>query len=109
MIYDAGTVVVVPYPFVDHPVTRVRPALVLSHREFNDSGQTILAMITTAARSTWPGDWAIAEWDMAGLKTPSVVRLKLFTLQNFVLQRSVGALSALDLEAVRSVLRRTFT
>ena len=34
-IYERFDVVVVPFPFVDSPTTKPRPALVLSTRAFN--------------------------------------------------------------------------
>jgi len=47
MIYSRYDVVTVPFPFVDRPKTKKRPAVVLSNMEFNKSNHTILAMITT--------------------------------------------------------------
>ena len=102
MICDAGDVVIVPFPFVDHPVVKIRPALVLSVRRFNaDEGQSLLAMITTAARSHWTSDCPIRELEPAGLKTASVVRLKLFTFENAVIGRRLGSLADQDFTAVR--------
>ena len=56
MICSRNDVVVVPFPFVDKPKTKKRPALVLSNLDFNKSGHTILAMITTKQHPSWPGD-----------------------------------------------------
>jgi mRNA interferase MazF len=101
MISEAFEVVVVPFPFIDMSVSKPRPALVLSTGTFNEAnGHTLLAMITTAARSRWPSDQPIADLASAGLRTPCVVRLKLFTLENRLLDRGVGALVAGDREAV---------
>ena len=48
MICDSGDIVAVPFPFVDSPQTKRRPALVLSKRDFNQNHKhTLLAMITT--------------------------------------------------------------
>ena len=78
MICDFGDVVVVPFPFVDAQVVKHRPALVLSNRVFNaSSGQSVLAMITSANQSTWPTDLEIADLEQAGLKHYSVVRWKI--------------------------------
>lgn len=75
----------------------MRPAVALSNADFNaDNGQTILAMITTGARSSWPSDMPIADLAAAGLSHASVVRLKLFTLPNQLLLKQTGRLSRTD-------------
>lgn len=76
MTSDRWTVVVVPFPFGDQPGHKRRPALVLSHKNFNRSGHTILSMITTASHRPWPGDVRLAEPGKAGLDVPCIVRLK---------------------------------
>ncbi|MCB1457407.1 MAG: type II toxin-antitoxin system PemK/MazF family toxin, partial [Nitratireductor sp.] len=52
MICDRHAVVVVPFPFHEIAVTKRRPALVISGKEFNaTNGWTIIAMITTARKT----------------------------------------------------------
>ncbi len=109
MICDFGDVVVVPFPFVDAQVVKHRPALVLSNRVFNaSSGQSVLAMITSANQSTWPTDLEIADLEQAGLKHYSVVRWKLFTLVNSTLLAVIDKLSDADEGAVAQALVRNF-
>lgn len=97
MICSFGDVVVVPFPFVDEPILKRRPALVLSNENFNaENGQSILAMITTGARSAWPSDVSISDTASAGLTHRSVVRWKLFTLPNQSILRRAGALGTKD-------------
>jgi len=101
MICEPYATVVVPFPFTDLAVAKKRPALVLSARAFNESNaHTLLAMITTAARSHWPSDHAIEDLPAAGLRVPCVVRLKLFTLENSLLERRIGSLADRDRQAV---------
>ena len=109
MICDPGAVVLVPYPFVDHPVVKVRPALVLSSRRFNSFGDTLTAMITTAARSRWPGDLTVCDWAAAGLKRPCIIRFKIVTLQNEAIFQELGALSASDARAARDGMLRVLS
>lgn len=105
MICDPWAVAVVPFPFSDRPSARRRPALVLSRRKFNKHGHTILAMITTASHSAWPGDTTIEDREPAGLHTDCIVRLKLFTLDNRLLLKRIGSLSATDRATVTAALR----
>jgi mRNA interferase MazF len=100
MICEPGAVVVVPFPFSDLPVAKPRPALVLSPATMNaETGQTLMAMITSAARSTWPHDVEIADLDAAGLPRPCRVRWKLFSIDNRLIARQTGALGAADRKA----------
>jgi mRNA interferase MazF len=96
-ICDRFDVAVVLFPFVDTPRVKPRPALVLSKRAFNAAhGVSVLAMITTAAHTRWPSDIAISDRIKAGLSSPSVVRLKLFTLENEIIARRIGRLTRAD-------------
>lgn len=73
-------VVVVPFPFTERPVTKRRPAVVVSASRFNTAhAGKILAMVTsTPAR--WPSDVALRDWRQAGLNVACWVRFKLHTL-----------------------------
>lgn len=103
---EAGDVAIVPFPFTDIAVAKPRPALVLSAREANEAnGATLFAMITTAQRSHWPSDVPLADAAAAGLSNASLVRLKLFTLDNRLISRVVGKLSRRDRAAVRKMLK----
>jgi len=97
VICERHQVVVVPFPFHEIAVSKRRPVLVLSGREFNETnGQTVVAMITTAKKTNWPSDTLVEDLDAAGLRTPCLVRLRLQTLPNEIIVRSLGTLAALD-------------
>lgn len=106
--FDAFDVVVVPFPFTDRTTSKRRPALVLSDGEgFNRLvGQAVLAMITSATNSDWPFDVEIQDLDAAGLPSASIVRMKLFTLDQQLILRKAGSLAAPDRELVSAALRR---
>lgn len=97
MIYDRFDVVKVPFPFTDKQSTKVRPALVLSNNEFNQSvGKTIFAMITSSTRVNWLHDTVITDLCGAGLTVPSRVRMKIFTIDNGFILKRLGRLSVDD-------------
>jgi mRNA interferase MazF len=103
--FERWDVVVVPFPFTDKARTRRRPALVLS-----DAGtlgaidHATMAMITSARNPPWPLDVAVADLDSAGLPAPSVVRMKLFTLDLRFVHEGIGALAKADRKAVATSL-----
>ncbi len=109
--FEAFDVVVVPFPFTDRTTTKRRPALVLSDAgNFNKKlGQSILAMITSASNSVWPLDVNIQDLDTAGLPSPSVVRMKLFTLDDQLVIRKAGALAKQDQSAVSTAIHQLLT
>src|SRR5664279_4023431 len=82
--YERFDVVVVPFPFTDSATTKRRPALMISSaKAFNQpAGHSVLAMITSAGNAAWPLDVAISDGTAAGLAVASLVRMKLFTLDN---------------------------
>ena len=106
MICEPWDVAVVPFPFTESPAVKRRPALVLSATGFNRaSGHTILAMITTARHSRWPGDIPLASAP-SGLLKDCVVRMKLFTLDNRLIVRVISKLAAKERQKVRASLEQ---
>ena len=107
MNFDPGEIVEVPFPFVDLPVRKRRPALVLGNDE--RSGATaVLAMITSAKRSRWESDVSLQDWSEAGLNAPSLVRWKIFTLETALIADRRGTLSEADRVAVGRAFKRLF-
>lgn len=95
--YERYDVLTALFPFIDVPVRKPRPVAVLSNAAFNTAnGHVVTAMITTGAGSRWPSDHPIIDLAAAGLKHPSVVRCKLFTLPNTQIGRRIGQLAAAD-------------
>jgi mRNA interferase MazF len=65
-----------------------------------------MAMITSAKNSAWPLDVEIKELKLAGLPSPSIVRMKLFTIDHRLVLSTIGALSDDDSIKVRSALQK---
>lgn len=103
-------VVVVPFPYTDQQTTRKRPALIISGANNFDRriGQSVMAMITSAAHSSWPLDVHIGDLASAGLPAPSLVRFKLFTLDHRLVIRRCGSLAAADQQHVLKAVRTLF-
>jgi mRNA interferase MazF len=117
-IYEQFDVVVVPFPFTDINATKRRPALILSDAipegiplriAFNTAiGRSVMAMITTATHSSWLLDVRITNLQAAGLKTPSIVRMKLFTLEHSLIVKRIGKLTVTDRGSVKKALKQLF-
>jgi mRNA interferase MazF len=108
MISDQWDTVRVPFPFTDIVATKKRPALVLSNRTFNAvSGHTVMAMITKRANKPWPQDVCVQQWAQAGLKLPSWIRIKIFTIENSLIVDRLGALQTVDITGFRNIVSGT--
>ena len=110
VIYEPFDVVVVPFPFTDSSRTKRRPALVLSQKtEFGAKIEhSVLTMITSQKNDPWPLDVPIKGKKQSGLAAPSVVRMKLFTLDNRFIIRKIGHLSPGDENQVKKSLSKLF-
>ncbi len=108
MICELWDIVVVPFPFVDSAKVKPRPALVLSNEAFNsNNGHTIMSMITTGSNRSWYSDVVITELEKTGLNVSSVVRPKIFTLDNRFIKKKIGHLSSKDVRQIKKFLEAT--
>jgi mRNA interferase MazF len=109
MICNHWQVAIVPFPFMEKPAVKRRPALVISNREFNSANDhTVMAMITSASLDSWPSDYAILNPLAAGLVANCYVRWKIFTLPNEMIIRLAGDLDDEDREAITVQARTIF-
>ncbi len=104
-IYKPYTIVAVPFPFTDKDYTKKRPALIISQEEHQKyTHHCVLAMITSAKQSQWKTDIIIQDIELTGLPGLSIIRSKLFTLDERLILRVLGELSERDQEAVKNML-----
>jgi mRNA interferase MazF len=108
--FEPGDLVEVPFPFIDSRQAKHRPALVLSTPDFQrHSGACVLTMVTSAERSRWGNDCVLESWAEAGLQKPSLVRWKVFTLDDSLIVRRRGRLMDNDLVRIRLALDEIFS
>lgn len=109
MIYNFGDIVIIPFPFFDNKNYKPRPAVVLSNFEFNKSHMnSLLSMITTASNTKWDSDIEITNYQEAGLKTKSIIRFKIFTLDNRLIKSKIGTLHNIDKNFLSKSLTNIF-
>jgi len=105
-ICKPGDVVDVPFPFIDTADKKLRPALVLSEPRFNQTtGAIVLMMVTSAERSHWETDIELDDWQIAGLRKASILRWKIFTIDEQLVVARRGALSDKDQQKVRDSIK----
>ena len=107
MIYKPYSVVTVPFPFTDSIRVKRRPALVLSQQAHQEqTGHITLLMITSAKHSAWASDYSIVQLETTGLSATSIIRQKIFTIDQRLVLNAIGHLSVIDERAVGEQLNK---
>jgi mRNA interferase MazF len=104
-----GDVLLVPFPFTDQQGIKQRPAVVVSSGAYNANRPDVLIMaITSVLRS--PGsalafaEAVLADWQGAGLIKPSVFKPVFTTIEQRLIIKRLGSVSANDAALLRTVL-----
>ncbi|MBK8401091.1 MAG: type II toxin-antitoxin system PemK/MazF family toxin [Propionivibrio sp.] len=97
-MHSFGEVVLVPFPFTDQSGAKKRPAVIVSSRGYNDSRRDLVIMaITSQVRTPLGfGEAPVAHWQVAGLIKPSVLKPVFTTIEQGLVVRTMGTLSADD-------------
>ena len=67
-----------------------------------------MAMITTATHKPWALDVIISDLPSSGLNTPSLIRMKLFTIDYALIVRRIGHLVETDSDEVMGSIEKLF-
>jgi mRNA interferase MazF len=104
--YQPGELLLIAFPFAGGSQGKTRPALVLL-----DTGDAdvLVARITTQGHHS-SFDVPLTDWQAAGLRVPSVVRLhKLATLEKQLVIQQLGHLQSGDRQKIGAILSQTYS
>lgn len=106
MAHSFGEVVLVPFPFTDQSGVKKRPAVIVSSNAYNANRRDLVIMAITSQVRTPPGfgEALVNDWLAAGLIKPSVLKPVFTTIEQTLVVRTMGTLSANDLRALREVV-----
>lgn len=101
-----GDVVLVPFPFTDQSGAKKRPAVIVSSSSYNASRRDIVIMaITGQVRTPLAfGEALVADWQAAGLIKTSVLKPVFATMEQRLVIRTMGKLSAPDAKTLRELI-----
>jgi mRNA interferase MazF len=101
-----GDMVLVAFPFTNLTTTKQRPAVVVSRSAYAQARPDVVLMaITSQVRSPLTfGETLLADWRAAHLLKASVVKPVLATLEQTLIIRQLGTLSASDQAALSNSL-----
>ncbi len=110
--FEAGSVVVVPFPYSDRLSEKRRPAVIVSAPDLEARGLLWIAMVTTARAGLQPDDVPIEDPAAAGLRAACLVRpVKIACIEPGRVLRQVGhlplATAGLVFDRVRSFVAST--
>lgn len=108
--YKQGEVVLVAFPFTDFSGVKQRPALVVSADWFNRANPdcVLVAITSNVPARLKRGELLFSASDLitAGLSKPSIVRAgKIFTLQQDLIRKPLGKLSATTLTNILAAIQ----
>ena len=101
--YSKNEVVLVRYPFSDLSNSKVRPAVVINSSHV--SQDVIIVALTSKTTSLLAGEFALVEWKSAGLNIETAVKRGIFTINQKLIIKRVGKLSATDSKTLDRSLR----
>ena len=100
MSYSRNEVVLLPIPFTDLSSRKVRPAVIIGHSRH--PGDLFVAPITSQLQNA---SVPLQDWKAAGLNVPCGIKAQLATIEDRLIVKSVGSLSARDQAALDTALR----
>jgi mRNA interferase MazF len=107
-----GKIVLVPFPFDDLSMTKVRPAVCLTE-PIGHHRHVVLAFISSQSLSELQTDVLLdpkqSDFIITGLRVPSIIRLhRVMTVSTDLIQRELGELSPRSMAEVTEKLKLLF-
>ena len=105
-VYGFGDIVLVPFPFTDQSGVKKRPAVVLSSAAYNEARRDVVIMaVTSQIKSSGTfGEVIIEDWQAASLLKPSAIKPVFATIEQTLILKRLGQLSARDQPALRKAI-----
>jgi len=102
--YSKNDVLLVQYPFSSSSTGKVRPAVVVSAS--HPSKDIFIVPLTSRLFNLLPGEFALEDWESAGLNVPTAAKRGIYTIHSDLVLRIVGQLSAQDALILQNSLRQ---
>jgi mRNA interferase MazF len=104
--YSRGDVILVRYPFSDLSGSKVRPAVVVNG--VHESRDVFVMALTSQIKNLQSGEFVLSDFHVAGLNVPSAAKRALYTVEEPLVLKRLGALSASDTVGVDKALAYWF-
>ncbi len=109
MAFEFGDIVLVPFPFTDQKASKRRPAVIVSNTAYNHAKPDVVVMAVTSQfrPNLTLGEVWIDEWRTAGLLKPSAIKPVFATLEQGLIIRQLGKLTASDQAHLKRAIAET--
>lgn len=110
MTYQFGDIVLVPFPFTDQSTTKQRPGVIVSSAAYHRARRDLILMpVTSQLRGGSAfGDVIVQDWQAARLLKPSAIKPVFATLEQRLVIKTLGRLSARDQQRLRETISTLF-
>jgi mRNA interferase MazF len=105
-----GSIVIIPFPFLDKPESKVRPALVVSNSKFNSTTDNLIVVPITSSMKDMPYSTVISKDDIAEgeLLATSRIRIdKMFSLNRDLVKFCVAKLHSSSFETINQIIQES--
>ena len=104
--YGFGEIVLVPFPFTDQSGAKKRPAVIVSSTAYNQARRDVVIMAVTSQLkpSGAFGEVIVQDWRVANLLKPSAVKPVFATIEQTLILKRLGQLSARDQAVLRDAI-----
>ena len=103
--FSSGDVILVPFPFTDQAGTKKRPAVIIRNVAYNQERRDVVLMaITSRVRPAATHEALIQDWQAAGPLKSSVMKPVIATIEQPLIIKRLGTLSARDQAALRKII-----
>ncbi len=105
-MYKFGDVVLISFPFTNAIGAKKRPALILY-----DAGDPDIVVARITSQPVFAADdILLIDWQAAGLRLPSTVRLhKVATLEKTMISKVMGSISTADKQQISTRLQKAIS
>ena len=104
MTFNYGDIITVDFPGITG--TKRRPAVILSSTTYHSlRPDVIMGLITTQTKNLGKTDYALQDWETAGLRVPSIFRSFIVTLPRSANLIWIGKVTERDWQGIKECIK----
>ena len=109
--FEQGEIVIAPIPFSTYSAGKIRPALVISRKEYNNKTEDLIVLKITSKGNDYPFDVELKEKDLSSgkLKHESVIQADFpVVIEKRSVSEKIGKISSQKLKEVKQKIKELY-
>ena len=109
--FEQGAIVIAPIPFSTYSTGKIRPALVISKKGYNNKSEDIIALKITSKGKDYPFDVELLEKDLSfgKLRYESVIQADFpVVIEKRSVSQNIGEISSQKLKEVKQKIKELY-